>query len=102
MEKLKDDLLNHLSLNNIAFIKYQQRDEEELNINQRKIIAENLLRKSFTMFLNRFGKYLETDHFNYFDGLSFDDKDKEEMIKSELIKIPISINCNNNYFFKYF
>lgn len=86
MEELKSDLLNHLSLNNIAFIKYQQRDEEELNINQRRVIAENLLRRSITMFLNRFGSFLNLKHFEYFDQLSFDDKDKDEMIKSKLIK----------------
>ena len=87
MENLKNELLDHLSSNNIAFIKYQQRDEEELNINQRKVIADNLLRKSVTMFLNRFSSFLQLEHLNYFDQLSFDDKDKEEMIRSKFIKI---------------
>lgn len=89
MEKLKSELLDHLCSINIAFIKYQQRDEDELNINQRRVIADNLLRKSVTMFLNRFSPFLQLEHLSYFNQLSFDDKEKEEMIKSKFVKIPL-------------
>lgn len=87
MDLLKEELLNHLSLNNSAFLKYQQRDEEEMSVCQRKVIAENLLSRSITMFLNRFGRFMNKEHFQYFDQLSFDDKDKDDMIKSKLSNI---------------
>lgn len=89
---LKEDLINHISSNNLAFVKYQQRDEDELNLNQRKIIAENLLKKSTTMFLNRFGKLLQVHHFEYFDHIDFNDKSKKEMIKSKFFQIPLIFN----------
>lgn len=82
MEALKESLLDHISLNNSAFCKYQQKDEEELSVNQRKTLAENLLTKSTTMFLNRFGNYMKKEHFEYFDSLEYD-KEKEDMIKGK-------------------
>lgn len=89
MEALKESLLNHISLNGAAFCKYQQRNEEELSVQQRKILAENLLNKSMTMFLNRFGNFIEKDHFKYFDSLVYDDKEKEDMIKGSKKKIDL-------------
>jgi hypothetical protein len=85
MENLKENLLNHISLNNAAFCKYQQRDEDELSVSQRKILAERLLDKSTTMFLNRFGNFIKKDHFEYFNSLEYDDKEKEDMIKGKIL-----------------
>lgn len=80
----KNEILDHISSSSeahFAFLKYQQRDEDEMSINQRRTLAECLLNKSKTMFLDRFGFFLKADHLKYFDELELDDKDKENLIK---------------------
>ncbi len=81
MEELKESIINHISLNDAAFSKYQQRGEEELSASQKKILAQNLLDKSVLMFLNRFGNLLKKEHLVYFKQLKYEDKNKEDIIQ---------------------
>ncbi|KAK9507517.1 hypothetical protein O3M35_007357 [Rhynocoris fuscipes] len=67
---LKNDILNHISLNNEAHFKSQQLGDPDLTKEEKWKIAEALLDKSFSLFLAKFGQYLLEPHFVFFSNSS--------------------------------
>lgn len=59
------EILEHL-VNSKASFKSQQKNDPELSGDEKKIIALELLRRSQSLFLAKFGKYLKKEHLNYF------------------------------------
>lgn len=66
-ESIKNDMINCLAEEKEAFLRYQQIDEPDFTVIERKKIIEEILQKSNVLFLNRFGKYLKLEHLIYFD-----------------------------------
>ncbi|CRL01106.1 CLUMA_CG014669, isoform A [Clunio marinus] len=71
LEELKEALLTHICTENKAFFKSQQRDEAELNYNDRKEIASSILETSHSKFLQRFGMNLKKEHLKFFESQSY-------------------------------
>lgn len=67
MTNLKNEMINFIADENQAFFKSQQIDDDELTVNDRKKILNDILLKSHLTFLTRFGKYLKKEHLNYFE-----------------------------------
>ncbi|XP_073989213.1 coiled-coil domain-containing protein 97 isoform X2 [Rhodnius prolixus] len=65
---LKNEILNHISMNNEAHFKNQQIGEPDLTKEEKWQIAETLLDKSFSLFLAKFGQYLLEQHFVFFSN----------------------------------
>ncbi|XP_023213136.1 coiled-coil domain-containing protein 97-like [Centruroides sculpturatus] len=64
-EKIKN-ILNCVA-NSDGFFKSQQRGEEDLNFNQKKEIAKEILEKNIPLFLRRYGKYIHYEDLEYFE-----------------------------------
>ncbi|XP_043269159.1 coiled-coil domain-containing protein 97 isoform X2 [Venturia canescens] len=64
---VEDEILEHLAHTTASF-KSQQKNDPELMVDEKKAIALELLRRSHSMFLAKFGKYLKKEHLNYFVG----------------------------------
>ncbi|XP_076359822.1 coiled-coil domain-containing protein 97 [Tachypleus tridentatus] len=64
-------LLDRVSKSN-AFFKNQQRGEADLTVEQKWEIAEEILNKSHSLFLQRFSKYLEFEDLVYFEPFKND------------------------------
>lgn len=67
MKNLKNEMINFLAEENQGFFKSQQIDDDELTVNDRKNILNEILLKSHLTFLTRFGKYLKKEHIFYFE-----------------------------------
>lgn len=67
MTNLKNEIINFLAEENQAFFKSQQIDDDELTVNDRKKILNEILLKSHLTFLSRFGPYLKKEHIKYFE-----------------------------------
>ncbi|UXI16901.1 Glucosylceramidase [Sarcoptes scabiei] len=48
-----------------VFFKHQQRNDPELNLDERKKIVEDLFRSDRFLFLSRYGQYLSSEQLNY-------------------------------------
>lgn len=63
---LEEVMLTYL-INSKAIFKSQQKDDPELTLEEKKLIAINLLQKSHCLFLSKFGHFLKKEHLNYFN-----------------------------------
>ena len=69
---LQNEILNHVA-NSSAVFKSQQRDEPELSFQEKRTIALDLLEKSPSEFLSKFGYFLKVEHLSYFRSISDDE-----------------------------
>jgi Coiled-coil domain containing protein (DUF2052) len=76
---LKEALLAHICYENKAFFKSQQIDEPELNYDERKDIAEEILDKSHVKFLQRFGTNLKKQHLKFFESHNYGPEEQLEV-----------------------
>ena len=67
--RLIGDMIDKICNNKNAFFKSQQKDEKDLNIDEKRIIVENLFRDKKELFLQRYGSFLTSEELNYFDDL---------------------------------
>lgn len=67
MSYLKNEIIDFIANENRAFFKSQQIDDDELTVNDRKKILNEILLKSHLTFLSRFGPYLKREHIKYFE-----------------------------------
>lgn len=67
---LKDSILQHISLNEEAHFKNQQRTDPDLTSDEKWQIAKDILDNNPGSFLSRFGKYLNEEHLDYFADLA--------------------------------
>lgn len=63
---LQESIIAHVVKQKEAFFKSQQRGEPTLTNQQKRAIALELLESSPSVFLSRYGSYLEEAHFQYF------------------------------------
>lgn len=73
LDELKDALINHISNDNRAFFKHQQKDEDDLNVDEKKVILTDILTTSHSKFLARFGMVLKKEHLKYFESQNCDE-----------------------------
>lgn len=64
-DTLEEEILNHVA-NSKAVFKSQQKEEPELTYEEKRAIAENLLKKNHCLFLSKFGHYLKVEYLEYF------------------------------------
>ncbi|PSN57208.1 hypothetical protein C0J52_05034 [Blattella germanica] len=74
---LLNSLLDHIASNKVAYFKSQQVGEPDLNFDQKRQIAEDILKRNPGQFLARFGKYLLSYHLDYFKDLDLKQDDYE-------------------------
>jgi len=67
---LQNAMLDHLARSEVAHFKDQQRGEPELSFEQKRQIADDILKHSPGQFLARFGKFLQAQHLDYFTELN--------------------------------
>ncbi|XP_050461935.1 coiled-coil domain-containing protein 97 [Cataglyphis hispanica] len=65
-DTLEEEILNHVA-NSKAIFKSQQKEEPELTYEEKRSIAEKLLKKNHCLFLSKFGHYLKMEHLVYFN-----------------------------------
>lgn len=82
LEDLKDALLTHICVENKAFFRHQQIDEPEMNYEERREIAAEILRKSHPKFLQRFGMNMKKEHLRYFESQTYNSIDDGEVKES--------------------
>jgi hypothetical protein len=63
-------MLDHLANSKVAHFKDQQRGEPELSFEQKRQIAEAILKHNPGQFLERFGKFLQAQDLDYFTELN--------------------------------
>lgn len=64
-DTLEEEILNNVA-NSKAIFKSQQKGEPELTYEEKRVIAERLLKKNHYLFLSKFGHYLKVEHLKYF------------------------------------
>lgn len=77
---LRDEVLDHVAaINDTAGIhfKSQQLGEPELNVSEKRRIAETLLDRSHNIFLSRFGHRLLDHHLSYFENATSDKSQRD-------------------------
>ena len=79
---LEEALLTHICSENKAFFKSQQIDDPELNYDERKEIATEILHKSHSKFLQRFGNNLKQEHLKYFESQTYNSIEQAEIAES--------------------
>lgn len=79
LNDLKECLLVHICNENKAFFKSQQKDEPELEYEEKRQIASNLLSRSHLKFLQRFGFNMLKEHLRYFECNKSDENESEEV-----------------------
>lgn len=67
---LQNAMLDHLASSEVARFKDQQRGEPELSFEQKRQIAKDILKHNPGQFLERFGKFLQAQHLDYFTELN--------------------------------
>lgn len=67
---LKESILDHIACLNNIYFKSQQIGEPELDFNEKRAIVQNILNRSHSTFLSRFGNYLLPEHLLYFENAS--------------------------------
>ncbi|XP_043489866.1 coiled-coil domain-containing protein 97 [Polistes fuscatus] len=83
---LENELLNYLAGSDANF-KSQQKDDPELTFEEKRTIASDLLKKSYCLFLAKFGHYLNEEYLKYFDS-----------VKDENYEISYHINRLRRHF----
>lgn len=71
-DSLRNEMLDHLAKSK-AFFKSQHKDDPELSIEEKRNVASNLLEKSYSQFLARFGHFLRREHLSFFEKFSDND-----------------------------
>ncbi|KZC09883.1 Coiled-coil domain-containing protein 97, partial [Dufourea novaeangliae] len=84
--RLEEELLNHVA-NSKAIFKSQQKDDPDLTFEEKLNIAHNVLKKSYCLFLSKFGHYMKEEHLKYF-----------EKKKDEDYEVSYHINRLQRYF----
>lgn len=79
LDDLKEALLTHICTENKAFFKHQQINEPELNYEDRRSIALEILEKSHPKFLQRFGMNMKKEHLQFFELQSYQEQEQEEV-----------------------
>ncbi|KAL7635222.1 UNVERIFIED_CONTAM: hypothetical protein RMT77_014209 [Armadillidium vulgare] len=67
---LRERIIDHIAKRTDIVVKSQQRHEPDLSYEERKTITDDILDKSPSQFLYRFGKHLKREHFLYFNSFS--------------------------------
>lgn len=82
-------IINDLINNSAIYFKNQQRDENDLDNQEKQKLATELFEKSKVNFLTRFGKYLKHEHLEYFKQFEDDSETGYEIsvILKDLLKI---------------
>ncbi|KAI4498657.1 hypothetical protein M0802_006363 [Mischocyttarus mexicanus] len=83
---LENELLNYLAESDANF-KSQQKGDPELTFEEKRTIANDLLKKSHCLFLAKFGHHLNEEHLKYFDS-----------VKDENYEISYHINRLRRHF----
>ncbi|XP_070496978.1 coiled-coil domain-containing protein 97 [Chironomus tepperi] len=91
LDDLRDALINHISTDNKAFFKHQQKDEDDLQIDEKKVILTDILANSHSNFLARFGMMLKKEHLKYFESQDYDEK-QEELVKEQIKKLYYNLD----------
>ena len=65
LERLRTNMLDRISRSDAHF-KHQQRDEPDLEVNEKYKIASDILKSNMPLFLSRFGSYLLPEDLTYF------------------------------------
>ncbi|XP_018336256.1 coiled-coil domain-containing protein 97 [Agrilus planipennis] len=63
-----------------VYLKNQQRDESELSFEEKADIIQNIYKKGAITFLTRFGKYLKSDHLNFFIKFENDSEEVKNLL----------------------
>lgn len=71
-KNLEEELLNYLTKSKAIF-KSQQKDDPDLSSEEKLTIARSLLKKSYCLFLSKFGHYMKKEHLKYFEKIKDDD-----------------------------
>lgn len=87
---LKESLLTHICTENKAFFKSQQIDDPELDYDERKKIASEMLTESRLKFLQRFGTNLKKEHLKYFE--TDQDPAEQEEVNDNLKQISWNLD----------
>lgn len=68
-EEQNDKMTNILNCvaNSDGFFKSQQRGEKDLDFNEKREIAKEILEKNISLFLRRYGKYIHSEDLSYFE-----------------------------------
>ncbi|CAD1473373.1 unnamed protein product [Heterotrigona itama] len=61
----EEELLHHVAKSKAIF-KSQQKDDPDLTFEEKLIIARDILRKSYCLFLSKFGRYMKKEHLKFF------------------------------------
>lgn len=93
LDDLKEALLTHICSENKAFFKSQQIDDPELSFADRKEIATEILNKSHSKFLQRFGMNMKEQHLKFFESQFYNPLEQQEV--TENLK-HISWNINHH------
>lgn len=64
-ESVENEILDCVA-NSSAIFKSQQKGEPELSLDEKRTIARELLAKSHSLFLAKFGEYMKKEHLDYF------------------------------------
>ncbi|XP_014606051.1 PREDICTED: vacuolar protein sorting-associated protein 35 isoform X4 [Polistes canadensis] len=83
---LENELLNYLAGSDANF-KSQQKDDPELTFEEKRTIASDLLKKSYCLFLAKFGHHLNEEYLKYFDS-----------VKDENYEVSYHINRLHRHF----
>ncbi|RZF44496.1 hypothetical protein LSTR_LSTR002269 [Laodelphax striatellus] len=73
-QSLRDEILDYLSKSKEAHFKSQQRGEPELEEAEKRSIAEEVLNRSKSIFLSRFGEHILEKHLDYFEICSDEER----------------------------
>ncbi|XP_068972495.1 coiled-coil domain-containing protein 97 [Bombus flavifrons] len=71
-KNLKEELLHHIAKSKAIF-KSQQKDDPDLTFKEKLIIARNILKKSYCLFLSKFGHYMKKEHLKLFENCKDED-----------------------------
>lgn len=91
LHDLKESLLTHICTENKAFFKSQQIDDPELDYEERKQIATEMLDQSRLKFLQRFGANLKKEHLKYFESENPNSTEHDE-VKENLRQISWNLD----------
>uniref|UniRef100_A0A1B6EWJ6 CCD97-like C-terminal domain-containing protein n=1 Tax=Cuerna arida TaxID=1464854 RepID=A0A1B6EWJ6_9HEMI len=84
---IRKAMLEHLSTNSNVFFRQLKDDEEELSRQQKSDMAEELLDRSYGLFLAKYGNHLLKEHLCYFETKSEEDAFIIEMYLKQLNKV---------------
>ncbi|KAL7044003.1 hypothetical protein ACKWTF_001737 [Chironomus riparius] len=91
LEELKDALIKHVSTEKQAFFKHQQKDEIDLNVDDKKVILTDILASSHSKFLARFGMVLKKEHLKYFESQNYD-TEQQELVKEQIKQLSYNLD----------